>query len=327
MLTEKNSKRLLWIGFILFFGGILLFSWDENFNLSTSLNTSKFSGFGDFIGGTIGSIWSLAGVILFYVALTEQREDIKINREALKAQVTALNQQIKEFELQRFELEETRKVFEEQGETLKVQRFENTFFQLVQLHHEIIEKLSFDRRDINYGYSEIEKREIISKGVQDLLNKIVQSNRIAKQNESGGIEYIPNKPENLEVAKQRLYEVYRDFYFNDYKQLLSHYYRNVYHIFKFIFTTDLIGKDKKQFYATLMRAQLSSDELLLIAYNSMIPDLGYPNFLFLIMEYDILQNFDFNLILQHKYHKDIYEEAKNKLSYKDVARELNGRQD
>lgn len=69
----------------------------------------------------------LAGVILLYVALDEQRKDIKINQNALI-------KQIEEFELQRVELSETREIFKEQSITLKIQRFENTFFQLINLY-------------------------------------------------------------------------------------------------------------------------------------------------------------------------------------------------
>lgn len=307
MLTEKNSKILLWIGVIIFIAGIGVFIWDESFNLTNDFNTDKISGFGDFIGGIIGSLWSLAGVILFYVALTEQRIDIKINRDALNAQVKALNQQIKEFELQRTELGETRKVFVEQGETLRVQRFENTFFQLVNLHHEIIDKLNFDRKNQYSGSIEIEKRGVISNAVIDLNGRIVLKNVIDKADGFGGLIREPNLPTNKNEAEERLCDAYKEFYFDDYKQLLSHYYRNIYHIFKFIFTTTLIMDDKKQFYASIVRAQLSSDELLLIAYNSIMPNLGYPNFLFLIEKFDIMQNFDFDLIFDYEFHQEIFE--------------------
>lgn len=79
------------------------------FDTSSQINSEKFGQLGDYVGGIVGSLWSLAGVVLFYVALTEQREDIKLNRETLETQVKALHLQIKEFELQTVELEETRK--------------------------------------------------------------------------------------------------------------------------------------------------------------------------------------------------------------------------
>ncbi len=68
----------------------------------------------------------------------------------------------------------------------------------------------------------------------------------------------------------------------------------------------MIEPEKKQFYASLARAQLSSDELYLIFYNAIVDGLGKPNFLFLIKEFDILQNFDFDLVGSYEFHIEIY---------------------
>ncbi|GGI57005.1 putative phage abortive infection protein [Winogradskyella haliclonae] len=306
-LTERNSKILLWIGLILFLIGIGVFFYKESIIFDSKVNAEKVAQFGDFIGGIVGSLWSLAGVILFYVALTEQRKDIEINRETLNAQVSALNQQIEEFELQRTELSETRKVFEEQSETLKIQRFENTFFQLLTLHHELVDKLNFSKTSMMRN-ERLEKREVLSKASADLEIKLKYSNSIEERTSVGSVEYKESIPKTKEIAVKRLNMAYKEFYFDDYKQILSHYFRNVYHIFKFIYFSELIEKSKKQFYATLVRAQLSSNELFLILYNSLHQGLGYPNFLFLIKEFDIMQNFDFRIMAKNPYHQEIYEE-------------------
>ncbi len=76
---------------------------------------------------------------------------------------------------------------------------------------------------------------------------------------------------------------------------LGHYFRNLYHIFKYIHLSGQTIEERK-FYATIVRAQLSSDELYLLLYNSLIPRLGNPKFLYLMKTYDILQNFNKNLI-------------------------------
>lgn len=41
---------------------------------------------GDFIGGLVGSIWALAGVLLFFSALKIQREELKLQRQEFKEQ-------------------------------------------------------------------------------------------------------------------------------------------------------------------------------------------------------------------------------------------------
>lgn len=68
---------------------------------------------GEFLGGTVGSIWALAGVILFFLALIYQKRELA---------------------LQRMELHESRKIMESQSKTIAIQQFENTFFQLLNFH-------------------------------------------------------------------------------------------------------------------------------------------------------------------------------------------------
>lgn len=306
ILSEKNSIRLLWFGILLFFLGVIIFIWEETFSTHEQINSEKFSQFGDLIGGIIGSIWSLSGVILFYVALTEQRKDIQINRETLETQVIAMKQQIREFELQRVELEETRKVFQEQSVTLKNQRFENTLFQLLSLHHELVDKFSFSVGGF-MSTRHLEKREVLTHAFTTLNARLIYVNSENENNIYGELISVPKLPKNIIDAELKLEIAYKTFYFEDYKQVLSHYFRNIYHVFKFIFTSKLIPQEEKQYYASIVRAQLSSDELFLILYNALQVGLGYPNFLFLIKEFDIMQNFDFELIETYKFHREIYD--------------------
>ena len=135
---------LIGIGGFVLITLIFLFVWRDNSLLVTSeqVNHSKFSSLGSIISGLVGIFWSLAGVILFYVALTEQRKDMETNRAALNLQTKALTQQIKEFEIQTKELEATRKVYVEQSSTQQLQRFEATFFQMLSLHHNIVDSMT-----------------------------------------------------------------------------------------------------------------------------------------------------------------------------------------
>jgi len=127
------SKLLILIGL-----GILLYA---SYNYYHGENFERYSKFGDSIGGLIGTLWSLAGILLFYLALTEQRRDIKINQETLKSQIKSLDLQIEEYKLQRLELEETRKVLKDQSDIFKIQQFESTFFNMLRLLQEIINEL------------------------------------------------------------------------------------------------------------------------------------------------------------------------------------------
>jgi hypothetical protein len=250
--------------------------------------------------------------------------------------------QKRELALQREELEETRKEFIQQNETLKKQRFENTFFQLLRLHNDIVDKLKITAIDAmtytdreffigaikelkyrsDYGYykysalikldaPEISRfkanREIAHDFFQKLeKEELTNLQSLSNQDIDNFIsEPIVNKEQNI----KKEYEMF----FHRVQYNLGHYFRNLYHIYKYVHVTKLIESNEKQFYCNIVRAQLSSDELVLIFYNSLTPvnyfserpNLGYPNFKYLIDKYDILQNMNSRLLLD-KEHMTIF---------------------
>ena len=119
--SEKTAKVLSWIGLALILIGASIFILCRSWDFSWTINEEIVGQFGDFVGGVVGCIFAFVGVILYYVALTDQREDIKINREALKTQVKTLEQQIEEFKAQTKEMQDTRTVYEEQTKLYRQQ--------------------------------------------------------------------------------------------------------------------------------------------------------------------------------------------------------------
>ncbi len=85
--------------------------WKSNPNFWEDFSTLGIAG--EFLGGTVGSIWALAGVVLFFLALIYQKRELVLQREELK---------------------ESRKIMEHQSATIAIQQFENTFFQLLNFH-------------------------------------------------------------------------------------------------------------------------------------------------------------------------------------------------
>lgn len=137
--TQKFSIRLIFVGLVIIVLSLILFLWKETFvDIGSKINSEKIAQYGDFIGGIVGSIFSLAGVVLFFVALKEQREDFKTNTEVLQLQK-------QELILQRKELEETRGVFEEQSKLMLKQQNDATFFNLLANHRQMIESLKQGR--------------------------------------------------------------------------------------------------------------------------------------------------------------------------------------
>ncbi|WP_366184583.1 putative phage abortive infection protein [Flavobacterium ovatum] len=286
ILTEKFSVRILISGIIIFFLAIIIFSFNNwNFATDQDIQLERLSGLADFIGGFVGPIWALVGVILFYVALTEQRKDFTTNREALKAQTKALEQQIIEFELQREELAETREVFKIQNDTFRKQQFESTFFNLVNLHHLIVNSINLSKRVPKYpGLEKLftrsedrdEKTSITIHG-KDCFGEFRKS-FIEKFHEHESKS--PEKP-----TTEKLEESYWEFFQQNQSQL-GHYFRNLYHIFKFINNSN---EPNKLIYSSLLRAQMSNDELFMLFYNC-LSSLGNQKFKPLVEDFHLLQN-------------------------------------
>ncbi len=189
-----------------------------------------------------------------------------------------------ELELQREELRETRQEYIEQNRTLRLQRFENTFFNMLNLQNEIVKNLQ---------HLQHEGRKVIDLDAKRQLYAMlyIQNFRETYGNIPQPSNTISEMPENLSNARALLENKYFPAYYDYYSNNFNHYFRNLYHIFKFIYFSEL-DVSEKNFYASICRAQLSQNELFVIAFNAIIEDYGRPNFLYLIKEFDILQNFE-----------------------------------
>lgn len=296
----------------------------------------KVGDFGGFVGGIIGVVWSLAGVILFYVSIRDQKIDIKTNRDTLNTQVDALKQQVKEFELQRKELELTRAVYEEQSKTLKLQQFETTFFNLLNSQQMIIEGLVFEKKNRISNWdtegpsarqgqvSEIKVLEL-AKNDFDCFYQSPENVRVGVRNLGDdtikfllGMEKSP-PPQNMHL--DRIKFKYRIF-FEVYHQQLGHYFRHLFQILQFLNTTmeyDIMELGRKEgiskqyiekefkFYANIVQSKLSSDELFLLFYNS----LCFPKMKKLIIKFNLLENLAIEDLIDER-HKELYPEIKFK---------------
>lgn len=214
---------------------------------------------GDYTGGVVASMWSLAGLFIIYVAFLGQKQQILHQKMELK---------YNRFEVKatRIELEGQKQQMIEQNKTLRQQRFENTFFQMLNLHHQIVS--SIDLKHPQKG--EIKGRDcfkIIYENLEITCRNVKNSEKL----ESIGIGRTLIEYLRLYVANQS------DF---------GHYFRNLYTITKFIHQSDTEDKQK---YADILRAQLSTHELLLLFYNG-LSDYGNRKFKPLIENYSLLKN-------------------------------------
>jgi hypothetical protein len=226
--------------------GILALS---EFDLS---NKQDLIGLGGLLSGSVTAIWSLAGLILIYVAFLGQRKAILRQEEEI-----ALNRV--ELRESRSELAGQRKQLEEQSETFRIQQFESTFFQLLSLHHQNVSSTDIvvpARRRLGVeakliGDSEPERVLHGRDCFREMYDRFATGFQLEVK------EYPDKHPlEQLQTAYLSFYERY--------ESDLGHYFRNLYTMIKFVKQSSIIDKRR---YTNMVRAQLSAYELLLLFYN------------------------------------------------------------
>jgi hypothetical protein len=265
----KWAWIFVWVGFLIGVIGLIFFI------VSGSDNVYSLNLLGDFYGGTVASLWSLAGLFFIYVAFLGQKQQL------LNQQIEIMYSQL-EVKYTRLELEGQKKEMIEQNKTLRQQRFENTFFQLLRNHQEIVNAIDL-RKATNMT---LQGRDCF-RHFNDKFNESVG-------NTLGDIKGIAHTIKG-----------YMKFY--DVNQAnLGHYFRHMYRILKFIDESEEISDTEKYKYSNFLRALLSSYELVLIFYNG-LGDYGKEKFKPLIEKYSILKNLDWKLL---KNQKDVEEYQK-----------------
>jgi hypothetical protein len=259
---KENNFWIYFIGFVVVVG--ILGLWYYTYLELKDLKPDDRGTLGDMFG-TINALFSglaFAGII-FTILL--QRKELRYQRDELK---------------------ETRAEFIIQNKTLKNQRFENTFYNLVALHNQIVNDIDYDKtRYINNG------RVLVTVKGRDVFK-----------------DRFNNFNDQLEHSIN-LNSTYLEFY-KERKTDFGHYFRNLYRIIKMIHETEFLtyselglNKSKKEDieahykcnfiekykYTCVVRAQLSDYELLLLFYNCLSEN-GNEKFKPLIEEYALLKN-------------------------------------
>lgn len=229
-----------------------------------------FGPVGDWIGGSSTPIITLASFIILIAAFLAQKQELQSTRE---------------------ELNLTRKEFKDQNTTLSKQRFENTFFHLVTLHHDIVNSIEHTE----------EVPQVDSYTKTHYITKVLRGR--AYLSEISKTLYSQDWTD-IFTTDQLLQKYYRIYEEN--QSILGHFFRNLYHIVKFIDESeelsihDTLGNNdvesvhERKKYIRIIRAQLSTPELLLIFYNSMTTE--GSEFLKLVKKYKLLNNLDEGLI-------------------------------
>jgi hypothetical protein len=235
--SENTSFIFSIISLLIIVIGSFIFLVFGSWHFSRIIDEAKIAQYGDFIGGITGPLFSLVGVILFYVALTEQRKDIQTNQEALSTQVSALNQQLIEFQAQRQELESTRKIYEQQTRTMRIQQFDSSFYSLLNVFIQL-------------------KHNLNSSGIDYFTTKYTEL--------IDGVEILTS--DTFIESNRKTDEVYTKMFLND-RSLLSHYFKTLYRLLKIVSDCDDFDTKQQEFYSKIIRSQITDSELIILYYN------------------------------------------------------------
>lgn len=180
--------------------------------------------------------------------------------------------------LQRVQLHDARTQYQKNIDASSVQAFETSFFNLINLHNSIVEGLRFDPIILlpNAHQKEDTLRRATDEPVEgrQVFGAVLTAMKLGHERDKS--------PEDV-------YEEIQD----RHNYVLGHYFRNLYQIIKLVDRHRNSAADGKRdvgFYRSIIRAQLSSNELLLLFYNCQEGKMDSDKFLALVKEYEMLEH-------------------------------------
>ncbi len=253
---------------------------------------------GEFVGGTAGSLWALAGLFFIYAAFVGQQEELVYQRVELRSTR-------EELQFQRDDLAEQQIL---QNEQARKQIFESTFFQLLRLHSDIVHRIRYEDVDIQFVDGARPQSDRLSgrEAFRSFYGRFDQSYRHWTNVITTRPEYeqASSDPRDVdrEDLEQAIVQSYEDFYV-DVQSDLGHYFRNLYQMVMFVDSSSA-ALEEKESYMSFIKAQLSSYELLVLFYKG-LSNYGRGNFKPLIERYALLENMPIGRLIDAR-HKELY---------------------
>ena len=280
--SSEESKNDLWRTLI-YAGLAVLFIWLLSWVLiDLCISESNDRGtFGDKFGA-INALFSGLAFAGLIVTLLYQKEELKLQREEL-AQT-------------REELKGQREEFEEQNKTMKRQRFENTFFNMLSLQQEIVANLSYEYYvNSNICPPNIPAEQFYGKSPKGILHG---------REVFEGMYHRAIIDYNRKRYADGVHNIIRSFGSQAYANInattrFDHYFRHLYRIYKYVDTSDLITEEERYDYACIIRSQLSDYELVMLFYNCLTTN-GREKFKPLIEKYTIFNNLRTELLANNQ---------------------------
>lgn len=236
------------------------------------------------------AFWSLSFILLIYEPETRGTfgdmfgaANALFSGLAFAGLIVTLVMQHEELGLQRKEIAQTneelaaqKEEFMAQTKTMRIQRFENTLFNMLSLQQGIVNELNYIPKDGADYTSKSNGRNVFDV----FYNKKITRFQYGQEADILGIKGLIQK-ENDVQAYQHVSDI----------SIFDSYFRHLYRIFKYIDESPLIKDEERYDYSCIVRAQLSDYELLILFYNALIVDEnGVYKFKRLIEKYAVFNN-------------------------------------
>jgi len=281
-MSAQRKDKLPHLKYLLY-GAILLFIitlgvYFFNFHDGISQDHTEWGTFGDFMGGTLNPIFAIFSLAAILYTIKIQTEELELSRKELEATRDELR---KSSEAQ----QEQSESFKIQNESIKLQSFENTFFQLLNLWLQTRQHLVIKIGMITGGTSSYVTTEI-----NDLSEHHDYRKLPFKTGEYFSFEAIKMYLQILKNMNGFNYEKFNKKYENS----TGTYFIQIYQILKFIHNSSIVNK---QFYANLLRAQLTKEELEFLFYHC-LGSIGERKFKPLVEEFEFFEHLVLNSTLE-----------------------------
>lgn len=267
-------------------GAIITHWWADSFFKDVPEGDSRKALFGDSFGAVnaLVSALAFAGMIVAFIL---QRYELRLQRKELKDS--------------RAEMEHQTSQFKDQNKNIEIQRFENLFYNMLNLQQKIVDGLRYDYYEVEYvtvpfnegGYTTDKKkvkREVVGRVVFRYL-----FNDVSIKVEGGNVRGYRNFLCNSGLSE------YDNTFIPSY---FDHYFRHLYKIVQFVDSQEFSFEEKYK-YLSFLRGTLSRYELVWLFYSSLVPD--YSKFKILIERYSLLKSLRVELLTMTKEAKQYYD--------------------
>ena len=235
---------------------------------------SERGAFGDMFGA-VNALFSGLAFAGILIALYMQKHELELQRKELSATREELKGQKEQLEIQ--------------NKTSEKQRFENTFFQLLDVHHKIIIDLEHSGKNSGGGCQELQE-------LYGTLSWEYKNDEERHKNENELINEAYNK-----LPKR-------------WHRKINYCFGNLYTIINFVHNESIVDK---KFYTDIIRSQLSPYELVLLFYYG-LSGKSKEGFYPLVNSYSLLKDLNKSLLFDPD-HDEIYSDSVIPISkYRDL---------